>query len=475
MNVLVRRRTNKAARLATVVLLLIAFVSNSMMYAYAAGGDAFSFTIDETTFTVTPGSDPFVTSETEDAVEIATDNGAVIWANLGGVGSGSLTESMISGLENVPHTISGNTLTFTDTGYAVTARDNSASGTPVADGSTTTYDFRDGSVVSTLYDGQSNSISDGNSVYSTDRLMELTGNSGIYYNGSQHGIVIQRNDSVSVRVAGNATVTLSLCQYGNIGTVSVSKDRTDGALSSLSFPTMVGSDGDTQTIRYEGEATTITFTYSGGSGYIHWISVTNDAEETEINEQDEMPGISGAGLTETITGQRLTLSQSGGSLATNYPLSNTVGYYGFPATSGVYTLEADVTVTACGNSSAYGVFLGAFNAADGQIAVAGIRNTTQLRPIYTRDDGTLGASSSIDATIAEGQTVHIEAQKTGDNIVITLTPEGGQAYTADLPCPETCSLGFAVANAAATVTNMVYTAEDGTVLYDQNDCYEPIG
>lgn len=194
MNVLVRRRTNKAARLATVVLLLIAFVSNSMMYAYAAGGETFSFAIGETTFTVTPGSDPFVTSTTEGAVEIATANGAVIWANLGGAGSGSLTESMISGLENVPHTISGNTLTFTDSGYAVTVRDNSASGTPVADGSTTTYDFRDGSVVSTLYDGQSNSISDGNSVYSTDRLMELTGNSGIYYNGSQHGIVIQRND-----------------------------------------------------------------------------------------------------------------------------------------------------------------------------------------------------------------------------------------------------------------------------------------
>lgn len=409
MNVLVRRRTNKAARLATVVLLLIAFVSNSMMYAYAAGGETFSFAIGETTFTVTPGSAPFVTSTTEDAVEIATANGAVIWANLGGAGSGSLTESMISGLENVPYTLSGNTLTFTDSGYAVTVRDNSASGTPVADGSTTTYDFRDGSVVSTLY--KQNPLSSGNRISSPDKLVTLTGNNSIYYNGTQHGIAISANDTVSVKVAGNATVTLSLCQYGNIGTVSVSKDRTDGALSSLSFPTMVGSDGDTQTIRYEGEATTITFTYSGGSGYIHWISVTNDAEETEINEQDEMPGISGEGLTETVTGQRLTLSQSGGSLATNYPLSDTVGYYGFPSTSGVYTLEADVTVTACGNSSAYGVFLGAFNAADGQIAVAGIRNTTQLRPIYTRDDGTLGASSSIDATIAEGQTVHIEAQK----------------------------------------------------------------
>ena len=475
MNVLVRRRTNKAARLATVVLLLIAFVSNSMMYAYAAGGETFSFAIGETTFTVTPGSDPFVTSTTEGAVEIATANGAVIWANLGGAGSGSLTESMISGLENVPYTLSGNTLTFTDSGYAVTVRDNSASGTPVADGSTTTYDFRDGSVVSTLYDGQSNSISDGNSVYSTDRLMELTGNSGIYYNGSQHGIVIQRNDSVSVRVAGNATITLSLCGYAATDGLFTVSNADGGNISPETVTARAAADGDTTAVSYEGNATTLTFTYSGGSGYIHWISVTNDAEETEINMQDEMPGISGVGLIETVTGQRLTLSQSGGSLATNYPLSDTVGYYGFPSTSGVYTLEADVTVTACGNSSAYGVFLGAFNAADGQIAVAGIRNTTQLRPIYTRDDGTLGASSSIDATIAEGQTVHIEAQKTGDNIVITLTPEGGQEYTADLPCLETCSLGFAVANADATVTNMVYTAEDGTVLYDQNDCYEPIG
>ena len=88
MNVLVRRRTNKAARLATVVLLLIAFVSNSMMYAYAAGGEAFSFAIGETTFTVTPGAAPFVTSTTEGAVEIATDNGAVIWANQSGIITG---------------------------------------------------------------------------------------------------------------------------------------------------------------------------------------------------------------------------------------------------------------------------------------------------------------------------------------------------------------------------------------------------
>ena len=37
------------------------------------------------------------------------------------------------------------------------------------------------------------------------------------------------------------------------------------------------------------------------------------------------------------------------------------------------------------------------------------------------------------------------------------------------------SFGFILADASVTVTNMKYYDADGTLLYDQNDCYEPIG
>lgn len=63
-------------------------------------------------------------------MEIATAEGAVIWANLGGAGAGSLTENMITWSEAVTHTLSDNVLTIGD--YAITVRDNSASGKPVA-------------------------------------------------------------------------------------------------------------------------------------------------------------------------------------------------------------------------------------------------------------------------------------------------------------------------------------------------------
>lgn len=123
MNAFMCRRTSKAMRLVTVILLLIALLSNSMIFAYAAEGNI-TFTIGGTTFTVMPGSETPVTAFGDDgSVEIATAEGAVIWANLGGAGAGSLTENMITWSKTVTHTLSDNVLTIGD--YAITVRDNS--------------------------------------------------------------------------------------------------------------------------------------------------------------------------------------------------------------------------------------------------------------------------------------------------------------------------------------------------------------
>ena len=478
MYIAVRRRAAKLGRLAVAVLLLVAFLSNSLVFAQAANGDAaYSFAISGTEFSVTPSAAPYAKSQTEGAVEIATADGAVIWADLGGAGTGSLTENLLSGLEGVDYTISGNTLTIA--GYAITVRDNSAGGTPVADGATTTYDFRDGSVVSKLYDS-SHRITNGAQVTSSDKLLTLTGNSGsLRWHGLSHGITFANGDIISIKVAGDATIFLSLCAYtSDDGSFAVTSEDS-GTIQPSSFSAKGVSDNDTatETIEYTGPATTLTFTYTGsGSGYLHSVSVCNEAEQTQVTEQTEMPTAS-SNLTATPTGQRLTLSQSGGSLNTSGSSTpENVGYYGFPATEDLNSLEADVTLTQCGNTSENGVFLGAFDSANAVVSVAGIRNSTNLRCVYSHDDGFLGAGG-INATITEGQTVHIAVQKTNDDLKVTMTADTGEQYTASIPYTNSasCQLGFVAANATATVTNMVYKNAAGETLYDQNDCYAPIG
>ncbi len=459
----------------------------------------FHFTIGDTVFTVTPGasaSDDFsVTAEGGDGrTELATPETAIIWADLEGGGLGTLMQDTLEDVsENVSYTIDGNTVTFTyndaDTSplsYTVQVKDNSASGNPHANGRTITYDFGDGSIVSELYTGNY-SITGGDSVSSPDGLVTLTGNNRIRYNGS-HGIMIGNGDQVSVKVAGNAEIVMELCAYTADGSM-LNADVIDGngAVTPESVSAKAAADGNTEVFSYTGEAATLTFTYEGsGSGYLHTMAVTNEMEETEVNPQDAMPEIRDFGSPDSMTasaaGQRLTFTQTGGSLPTGGALSENVGYYGFDLTSDRNRLEADVTVNSCGSSSSKGVFFGAFDGTN--IETAAIRNTTNLRGVYSDETGEIGAGR-MNETIAAGSTVHFTAERTEDGLIITAVPESGQRFVmlssdSDALFAENgeeteISFGFILADASVTVTNMKYYDADGTLLYDQNDCYEPIG
>lgn len=461
----------------------------------------FNFTIGDTTYTVTPGESSskdfsVEASDEKGSVELATTDTAIIWADLEGAGSGNLRSDSITNVsDNVTYKISGNTITFTYTDtntspgkYTVQVKDNSASGKPHADGQKKTYDFGDGSVVSNLYTG-SYSIKGGASVNSTDGLVTVTGNKGISYNGS-HGIMIGDGDRISVKVAGNAEIQLKLCSYTAPGsTFNATVTEGSGTVNPTSTDAKVSADGDTASFQYTGEATTLTFTYNGsGSGYLHSMSVTNESQETITHPQKTMPSIpDGYGDTEgmevTAQGQRLILSQEGGSLATGAALIDNVGYYGFEATTACNRLEADVIVNSCRNSSANGVFFGAFNGE--AIETIGIRNSTNLRGIYSNASSQISARGGQNVTITSGQKVHFTAEKTADGFVITATPEGGETYTVNSSDSDALfsggvknaeiSFGFILANASVTVTNMKYCDADGDLLYDQNACYEPIG
>lgn len=484
----------------------------------------FSFQIAGTTYTVMPGSssseDFSVTTDDGDgSVELATTDTAIIWADLSGAGVGNIQKDTIQDVsENVTYEVFGNTITFTyndtetsPTSYTIQVKDNSASGTPHADGRTKTYDFGDGSIVSKLYQDDY-SIRDGKSVSSTDGLVTVTGNKGISYNGA-HGIMMGSDDKVSgdqvsVKVAGDAEITLGLCAYtadaGKID-VNVSEEENGdtgagetegtgaGTVSPLSVDAKAAADGDKATFTYIGGPATLTFTYTGrsGSGYLHSMDVTNQLPEPEITEQEEMPAIKDFGnqtdMTVIPVGQQLTLEQEGGSMATGEALSDTVSYYGFDATADCNKLEADITLTSSGNSSSNGVFFGAFNGE--AIETVGIRNHTNLRAVYSDETGEVNAGR-INGTIEEGQTVHFTAEKKRDEdgkvtFVITATPQGGETYTRESSESNPLfdgnienaeiSFGFILADAEATVTNMKYYDENGNILYDQNDCYAAIG
>ena len=462
----------------------------------------FSFAIGDTIYTVTPGSASTEDFEVEASggdgfVELATADTAIIWADLGGAGTGTLTADMLKNVsDSVEYALSGNTITFTykenstsPTGYTIQVKDNSASGIPHADGTTHTYDFRDGSVVSTLYDKNGNyAISNGASVRSEDGLLTLVSESGgnIRFNDASHGIAISTGTQVQVKVAGDAEIVFGLCLHtADNGTLTaeVTEGNETGTINESPISAKAAADGAETTVQYTGDAATITFTYTGGTGYLHSVSVTNELPESQVVEQDAMPYILDYGAADSMTvsaiGQRLILSQEGGRLETSSALSGDVGYYGFDATSDTNRLEADVTVNSCGNSSSNGVFFGAF---DGEaIETVAIRNSTNLRGVYTGNKNTVGAGR-IDETITEGQTVHFTAERTTNGFMITATPEGGETYTmissnsdALVSGGGAVSFGFILANASVTVTNMKYYGAEGNLLYDQNDCYEAIG
>lgn len=84
MKLFARKQKSRSLRLAAVILLLAAFLSNSTMLAYAAEGAAgdparYSFAINGAEFTLTPDTAPYLAaSDGRGSVEIATEDAAVI-------------------------------------------------------------------------------------------------------------------------------------------------------------------------------------------------------------------------------------------------------------------------------------------------------------------------------------------------------------------------------------------------------------
>ena len=476
-------------------------------------------TVGGTTFTITPGAsdvDAFnVTASGGDgSVEFAGAAGAIIWANLGGAGNGAV--SNVTYGNGASGSVNGNEITVKFAGdtlpesYTLLVKDNSATGIPVKDGATKTYNLGDGSVVSTLYD-ENNKVTGGRKISSTDKLVTLVANNAISYNDKQHGTILSDTDAVEVKVAGNATISLSLCQYSQPNAILTATaptgDLSAGSDGSNFVPMQVGKDGGQVTFQYKGGATTILFTVSHnssqtGQNYIHSITVTNEAEKTTTNEDavkvkpEILSSVGAAGnLTVTPNGQTLNLVQTGGELPvaadgfTKSFADKGVSFYAFPQTADWNKLELEVKVNSMeAADNMHGVFVGAIagTGSDASVATVGVRNKTNLRGIYTKAAELAGAGQA-NTTVAEGETIKYTIYKADDMFYIDSEWSSGTnqskfkyndasfAAFKDNGAATPVQYGLMLAGVNVDVTNMKYTDKDGNVLYDQNAYYNPLG
>lgn len=156
--------------------------------------------------------------------------------------------------------------------------DKASGGKMVAEGTSLTADLNLYAVVSEIevadygktyvYDLRDNTFS--------PDLHECISITGGKYKDSQHGWAFSNGNTVKLNVAGNAIITLGLCQYASADAKVVAlADATNGVtFNPTEVDSKVATDGETATIRYSGPETTITLTCTGTS-YIHTIKVEN--------------------------------------------------------------------------------------------------------------------------------------------------------------------------------------------------------
>lgn len=104
-----------------------------------------------------------------------------------------------------------------------------------------------------------------------------------YFHDSQHGWAFATDGTVSVQVAGNAQIVLSLCQYSKDAAITVT-DANGNVVETIASG-KVETDGSQATVNYLGEATTLTFTFTQGESYLHKIVVYNVEDVLAMDEK----------------------------------------------------------------------------------------------------------------------------------------------------------------------------------------------
>lgn len=108
-----------------------------------------------------------------------------------------------------------------------------------------------------------------------------------YWHDGTHGWAFHNGDVIKVQVAGDATITASICQYGASDGVYNVTDAAGNAIGELAAYSKTQTDGETVSYTYEGEATTLSLTLaSGGENYLHSLVVANKASQEPTETPD---------------------------------------------------------------------------------------------------------------------------------------------------------------------------------------------
>ena len=241
---------------------------------------------------------------------------------------------------------------------------------------------------------------------------------------------------------------------------------------------------------------------STGSAYITGITIVYPEKEVEYVPQTVMPFVPGddtdantafdtdqiprASKSDSIVvqpvGQKLKITQAGGNFSGAFSAIENIGYYVFPMTTDNNHLEFDIIIHSAGSTNGDGAFMGMFT--DNYAYTLGIRKGTNARAIYSKGNVASGSdyagAGGINNTIPIATPLHIEISLKAGKPTITYTIiETGETAEVSLSIiSETTAglyYGMVISDASVTVTNMCYTKEDGTVLYNQNSCYYPEG
>ena len=107
--------------------------------------------------------------------------------------------------------------------------------------------------------------------------IEIVGDKA-YFHDASHGWAFYNGEKINLIVAGDATITIVNCQYGNGTSIAVVDANSGKTLGSL--PAKSDSDGGVATFEYKGEPTTLSLVMeSGGEMYIHSVAIVNHGKE----------------------------------------------------------------------------------------------------------------------------------------------------------------------------------------------------
>ena len=99
-----------------------------------------------------------------------------------------------------------------------------------------------------------------------------------YYHDASHGWAFYNGEKINLTVAGDATITIVNCQYGNGTNIAVVDANTGETIGSL--PAKSDADGGVASFEYEGGPTTLSLVMeSGGEMYLHSVAIANKSGE----------------------------------------------------------------------------------------------------------------------------------------------------------------------------------------------------